>query len=131
MKGIETRVQIQASPRAVYKAITDPANFPRFVPGVEGAEVLAQGLDGVGTLVDLTTRGRRHLEAVVTSEARNHFFALQDARGTVLEWELRRTPSGTLAIQRILGEFDDSRAERLQAEARDKLYRFKSALEGR
>jgi len=131
LKGIETRVQIEASPRTVYKAITDPANFPRFVPGVERAEVLAEGLDGVGTLVDLTTRGSRHLEAVVTSEARNHFFALQDARGTVLEWELKRTPSGTLAIQRILGEFDEVLAARLQAEAREKLYRFKGTIESR
>lgn len=131
MKGIENRVRIDASPRHVYKTIADPANLPSYVPGVDGAEVLAQGLGPTGTLVDLTTRHRRHLEAVVTAESRNHFLALQDSRGTVMEWELRRTPRGTLAIQRILGEFEEDEAAEIGHEARAKLFRLKESLERR
>lgn len=130
MKDIENRVEIGASPRTVFKAISDPEGVYRYVPGVRGATMLAQGLNGVGTLVDLTTRHHRHLEAVVTAETKNHYFALQDSRGTVLEWELRATPHGTLAIERIHGDFGDRETSRIEAEARAKIFRLKAEIEG-
>ena len=131
LKGIENRVEFDASPRTVFKAISDPGNLPAYVPGVESAETLAEGIDGIGTLVDLTTRRGRHLEAVVTGEAKNAFFAIQDARGTLLEWELRPTSHGTLAVQRILGDFRPGEATELEEEARAKLWRFKKLVDGK
>lgn len=131
LKGIENRVEFEASPRAVFKAISAPENMPQYVPGVDRVEMLAEGLDGVGTIVGLTTRRGRHLEAVVTGEAKNAFFALQDSRGTLLEWELRPTSTGTLAVQRILGDFAPGEATALEAEARTKLYEFKKMVDGR
>lgn len=131
LKGIENRVEFDASPRTVFKAISDPGNLPEYVPGVQRVETLAEGLEGVGTIVDLTTRRGRHLEAVVTGETKNAFFAIQDSRGTLLEWELRPTSTGTLAVQRILGDFAPGEATELEAEARTKLYRFKKLVDGR
>lgn len=123
-------MEFTASPRTVFKAITDPGNLPQYVPGVQRVETLAEGLEGVGTIMDLTTRRGRHLEAVVTGEAKNAFFAIQDSRGTLLEWELRPTATGTLAVQRILGDFAPGEATALEAEARSKLFEFKRMVDG-
>lgn len=124
-------MEFTANPRIVFKAISDPSNLPQYVPGVHSVETLAEGLAGVGTIVDLTTRRGRHLEAVVTGETKNAFFAIQDSRGTLLEWELRPTSHGTLAVQRILGDFAPGEATALEAEARAKLFRFKALVDGK
>lgn len=126
---IETRIEFKSSPRTVYKAILDPANIPRFAPGITRAHVLTNGKGPVGTRVDLTTARNRHLEAVITGEARNRFAAVQDENGIVNEWELTRTARGTLATNRLLGAIPEDRAPTLAREAHAKLHQFRAFVD--
>jgi len=131
VKGIENRIEVKASPRIVFRHLANPANIPAFVPGIVRADVTEYAPGGVGTRIALETRRHRKMDAVVTGEAERRFLAIQDERGTLNEWELTRTPTGTLAVNRIIGEFDDERLPLLSREARAKMHAFKDFVESR
>lgn len=132
MKGIENRITFDASPRVVFKHLANPQNIPLYVPGIRSATVIDWKESGVGTRVSLLTRHEHEREAYVTQEALRKFISIQDDHGTVNEWELAPGKNGgTVAVNRILGDFPDDVSERLAEEARAKLYVFKDIVDGR
>ncbi|MHB8585572.1 MAG: SRPBCC family protein [Thermoplasmatota archaeon] len=129
MRDIETQLVFRASPRTLFKALANPNNIPNFVPGILNADVVEKGPNGKGTRVTLTTRHANNLQAEVVEEHPWRYLALRDERGVLNTWELREMPTGTLAINRIVGPFSPEEADQLGADARMKLHAFREIVD--
>jgi ribosome-associated toxin RatA of RatAB toxin-antitoxin module len=60
MKGVSKSVLLWYSPREMYALVTDVAQYPRFLPWCERAEVLEQHADGMTARLHLSYAGVRH-----------------------------------------------------------------------
>lgn len=119
---IENSVEIQAPVEEVFRFLASPENVSIFAPGIEEA-VLARGESGTeGASLALTTRSGRHIGAQVVWLRENVGWAVADAHGTQNGWEFEDLGNGrTRATNSIRGNWPDAVADKVEAEAREKV----------
>lgn len=122
VRVIENRVEIPAPVDEVFRFLSSVENVPAFAPGIEEA-VLAGGEHGLeGSRLSLTTRSGRHIAAQITWFQAGRGWTVVDERETMNGWELEDVGGRTLATNYIRGDWPDHVADRIEAEAREKVH---------
>lgn len=113
---IEHRITLHTDPTRVFDSLTDPNYMPHFAPGIEAAEVVEEGSDGlVGARLRLGTRSGRTLNAVVKEYRAGRLLRVEDENGLESTWTVEPNPDGRVVLTNTLvGELTEKQANRLR-----------------